>query len=149
MRLWYHGPGPVDMPIRPDSGAGVSGRVSTALSLQDGSPAGRCRLSSVETIMAVTLIDDYEVMYSSTPFVPRIWLISQGDFIGQLIFLPDGTSLPGDTPGNLYYHLEDFENLLGILATDKPSYLLFVGTGPGNENGILTAPEPVGEGVSI
>jgi hypothetical protein len=103
----------------------------------------------VETIMAVTLIDDYEVMYSSTPFVPRIWLISQGDFIGQLIFLPDGTSLPGDTPGNLYYHLEDFENLLGILATDKPSYLLFVGTGPGNENGILTAPEPVGEGVSI
>jgi hypothetical protein len=72
-----------------------------------------------------------------------------GNFIGQLIFRPDGTSLPGDTPGNLYYHLEDFENLLGILATDKPSYLLFVGTGPGNENGILTAPEPVGEGVSI
>ena len=101
------------------------------------------------TIMAVTAIDDYEVMYSSTPFVPRIWLISQGNFIGQLIFMPDGTPLPGDTPGNLYYHLEDFENLLGILATDKPTYLLFVGTGPGNENGILTAAEPVGEGVTI
>lgn len=99
--------------------------------------------------MALTAIDDYEVMYSSTPFVPRIWLISQGNFIGQLIFMPDGTPLPGDTPGNLYYHLEDFENLLGILATDKPTYLLFVGTGSGNENDILTAPEPVGEGVSI
>ena len=30
--------------------------------------------------MAVTVIDDYQVMYSSTPFVPRIWLISQGNF---------------------------------------------------------------------
>ena len=91
--------------------------------------------------MAVTAIDDYEVMYSSTPIMPRIWLISQGNFIGQLIFMPDGTLLPGDTPGNLYYHLEDFENLLGILATDKPTYLLVAGTGPGNENGILTAAE--------
>jgi hypothetical protein len=99
--------------------------------------------------MALTAIDDYEVMYSSTPFVPRIWLISKGEFIGQLIFMPDGSALPGDTPGNLYYHLADFENLLGVLATDKPTYLLFVGTGPGNENGILTAPEPVGAGVSI
>ncbi len=97
--------------------------------------------------MALTAIDDYEVMYSSSPFVPRIWLISQGNFIGQLIFMPDGSALPGDTPGNLYYHLEDFANLLEILASEKPAYLLYVG-GPG-ENGILTAPEPVGEGVSI
>jgi len=99
--------------------------------------------------MALTAIDNYEVMYSSAPFVPRIWLISQGKFIGQLIFMPDGSPLPGDTPGNLYYHLEDFENLLEVLASDKPAYLLFAGTGPGNENGILTAPEPVGAGVSI
>jgi hypothetical protein len=99
--------------------------------------------------MALTAVDDYEVMYSSTPFVPRIYLMSQGNFIGQLIFMPDGSSLPGDTPQNLYYHLEDFENLLGLLATDKPTYLLYSGTGPGFENGILTAPEPVGEGVSI
>ena len=99
--------------------------------------------------MALTAIDDYEVMYSSTPFVPRIWLMSAGSFIGQLIFMPDGTALPGDSPGNLYYHLEDFENLLTVLATDKPTYLLYVGTGPGHENGILTAPEPVGEGVSV
>ena len=35
------------------------------------------------------------------------------------------------------------------MATDEPTYLLFAGTGPGNENGILTAPQPVGEGVSV
>ena len=99
--------------------------------------------------MALTAIDNYEVMYSSAPFVPRIWLISQGNFIGQLIFMPDGSPLPGDTPGNLYYHLEDFENLHEVLASDKPTYLLYAGTAPGNENGILTAPEPVGAGVSI
>jgi hypothetical protein len=99
--------------------------------------------------MALTAIDNYEVIYSSAPFVPRIGLISQGNFIGQLIFMPDGSQLPGDTPGNLYYHLEDFENLLEVLASDKPIYLLFAGTGPGFENGILTAPEPVGAGVSI
>ena len=57
--------------------------------------------------------------------------------------------MPGDSPGNLYYHLEDFENLLSVLATDKPVYLLFNGTGPGNENGILTAPEVVDTDLSL
>jgi hypothetical protein len=99
--------------------------------------------------MVLTAIDDYEVIYSSTPFVPRIWLMSKGNFIGQLIFMPDGSPLPGDSPGNLYYHLEDLENLLAVLATDKPTYFLYAGTGSGNEHGILTAPEPVGEGVTI
>jgi hypothetical protein len=113
-----------------------------------GSPSGH-PFQERETAVALTAIDSYEVMYSSAPFVPRIWLLSKGNFIGQLIFMPDGSSLPGDTPGNLYYHLEDFQNALEVLASDKPTYLLFAGTGPGNENGILTAPEPVGEGVSI
>jgi len=36
-----------------------------------------------------------------------------------------------------------------LTVPDEPTYLLYVATGPGNENGILTAPEPVGEGVSI
>jgi hypothetical protein len=95
----------------------------------------------------VTNIDDYEVMYSSPPFVPRIWLISQGSFFSQLIFMPDGSALPANSPGNIYYHLEDFENLLEILASSKPTYLLYEG-GVG-EDGILTAPEPVGAGVSV
>jgi len=95
----------------------------------------------------ITNIDDYEVMYSSAPFVPRIWLISQGSFFSQLIFMPDGSALPANSPGNLYYHLEDFDNLLEILASSKPTYLLYAG-GAG-EDGVLTAAEPVGEGISI
>jgi hypothetical protein len=94
--------------------------------------------------MAITAIDQYEVMYSANTFAPRIWLKAADNFIGQLIFLPDGSPLPADSPGNLYYHLEDFENLLALLASDKPAYLLFAGAGPGFENGILTVPEPVG-----
>ena len=90
--------------------------------------------------MAVTAIDDYEVMYSSTPFVPRIWLISQGNFIGQLIFMPDGTPLPGDTPGNLYYHLEDFENLLGIWRPISP--LTFSSWAPVRETRTVSSPRP-------
>jgi hypothetical protein len=41
--------------------------------------------------MALTAIGDHEVTYSSTPFVPRIWLISGATFIGQLIFIPGKT----------------------------------------------------------
>ena len=44
----------------------------------------------------ITNIDDYEVMYSSNTFVPRIWLKSAYKFIGQLIFQPDGSALPPD-----------------------------------------------------
>ena len=97
--------------------------------------------------MALTQFDQYEVMYSSNTFAPRIWLKSGGSFIGQLIFMPDGSPLPADSPGNLYYHLEDFGNLFAVLASDKPTYLLYAGTG--GENGILTAPEPVGDAVSL
>jgi hypothetical protein len=35
--------------------------------------------------MTLTAIDDYEVMYSSPPLVPRIGLMSRVNFIGQLI----------------------------------------------------------------
>jgi hypothetical protein len=104
--------------------------------------------------MATTLIDQFEVMYSSNKFVPRIWLKSANKFIGQLIFMPNGTNLPADVKTsdgsvNLYYHLDDFENAQELLETEKTVYLLFNGTGPGNENGILTAAEPVGAGIEI
>jgi hypothetical protein len=98
--------------------------------------------------MALTQIDDYEVMYSSNTFVPRIWLKHGGQFIGQLIFDPDGAALPPDGMSggqvNLYYHLEDFHNVLDLLRDEGPAYLLYTGPGPGNENGIQTAAEPVG-----
>jgi hypothetical protein len=99
--------------------------------------------------MALTMIDDYEVMYSANTFPPRVWLKGGGKYIGQLIFHPDQSALPPDSlsngQANLQYHLEDLENVLDLLRNEKPMYLLFNGTGPGNENGIKTTPEPVGE----
>ena len=100
--------------------------------------------------MAATMIDQYEVMYSANSFVPRIWLKSGGKFIGQLLFKPNGTVFPPDTSSggqtNLYYHLDDFQNALDLLRNEKPIYLLWNGSGGGNENGIKTTPEQVGEG---
>jgi len=97
--------------------------------------------------VTLTMIDQYEVMYSANKFAPRIWLKHGGQFIGQLIFKPNGTPLPADsqTTGgvNLYYHLDDFHNTLELLREEKPMYLLF--SGAAGENGIKTTPEPVGE----
>ena len=102
--------------------------------------------------MALTIIDEYEVLYAANSFVPRIWLKNGGTFIGQLIFKPNGSALPPDaTSGgqvNLYYHLDDFENALDLLRNEKPMYLLFSGSGPGFENGIKTTEEAIGEGES-
>ena len=103
--------------------------------------------------MLITRIDDFEVLYASNSFVPRIWLLSDGHFIGQLVFMPNGSSLPPDAQTgsqiNLYYHQEDYANALDLLRSDSPTYLLFAGTGPGNENGILTAEEVVGAGEKV
>ena len=98
--------------------------------------------------MTTTTIDQYEVMYSSNTFPPRIWLKSGGKFVGQLIFEADGKTLPADGMSagsiNLYYHLEDFRNTMNLLSRDKPIYLLYNGSGSGFENGIMTTPEQVG-----
>ncbi len=93
--------------------------------------------------MALTLINDYEVMYSANTFPPRIWLVNSGKFIGQLIFHPDGTVLPPETmvsgQAQVQYHLEDFANCAAILRNEKTVYLLYSGSGPGFENGLLTS----------
>jgi len=101
--------------------------------------------------MAITQIDSYEVMYSANKFPPRIWLKSGGKFIGQLIFHANGAALPPDSTSgsggaNLNYHLDDYQNCIDLLRNEAPVYLLFVGTGGGNENGIKTTTETVGEG---
>lgn len=100
--------------------------------------------------MAITQIDEYEIMYSANQFAPRIWLKNGGKYIGQLIFKPNGSSLPPDTSSgsqvNLYYHLDDFQNAIDMLRNEKPLYLLFSGSGGSNENGIKTTQEAVGEG---
>jgi hypothetical protein len=100
-----------------------------------------------------TMIDEYEVMYSSlnspNKWVPRIWLKGGGTWIGQLQFYPDGSQLPADKMSNgqvnLYYHLEDFENIVDLLRNEKPMYLIWTGSGAGWENAIMTTSEPVGE----
>ena len=102
--------------------------------------------------MALTQITEYLVQYSANKFPPRIGLKNGAKFIGQLIFMPNGAALPPDSTSgsqaNLHYHLDDFANTLELLRNEAPMYLLFVGTGGGNENGIKTTPEAVGEGES-
>ena len=93
--------------------------------------------------MPQTEITGYDVIYSSNTFPRRIGLLNGNKFIGQLIFMPDGSPLPADGQSggqvNLYYHLEDFENAFNVLSEEKVVYLLFNGSGPGFENGIQTS----------
>lgn len=93
-------------------------------------------------------IDQFEVMYSANTFAPRIWLMNNGTYIGQLIFEPDGTKLPVDSKingqVNLYYHLADFKNVIDLLENSPKVSLLYVGSGRGNENGIYAAAMNVG-----
>jgi hypothetical protein len=96
--------------------------------------------------MPLTMIEEYEVMYSSLTFSPRIGLKAGGNFIGQPVFEPNGSPLPNDNATSLHYHLEDFHNILDLLRNEQPTYLLFSGSGPGFENGIKTTAELVGEG---
>jgi hypothetical protein len=100
--------------------------------------------------MALTQIDKFEVMYSANTFPPRIWLMNANNFIGQLIFMPDGTALPQDnmTNGqvNLYYHLENFQNVMDLFRNESTLYLLYSGSGSGFENGIQTTQDVVGVG---
>lgn len=100
--------------------------------------------------MALTQIDQYEVLYSANTFAPRIWLKGGGKFIGQLIFHSNGAPLPADSmsggQANLNYHLANFENVIDLLRNEKPMYLLYSGSGPGFENAVKTTPEPLGEG---
>ena len=96
----------------------------------------------------VTKIDRYEIMYSSNRFSPRIWLWGGGKALGQLIFEPDGSSLPQDTMANnlvsLYYHLENLETLITLFRGERTLYLLWAGSGPGFQNGIQTAEQVLG-----
>ena len=98
-------------------------------------------------------VDAYEVLYSANGFSPRIALKNAGAYIGQLLFLPNGATLPADTVVNkqvqLYYHLDDFQNVVDLLRNEKPIYMYDNGSGSGFENGVRTMSERVGEGEII
>ena len=93
-------------------------------------------------------IDEYQVIYSANTFVPRIGLISNGANIGQPIFEPNGSVLPEDTITDnqvqMYYHQDDFKNIIDLLRNEKSINLVYNGGGGGFENSIQTTPEPVG-----
>jgi hypothetical protein len=100
--------------------------------------------------MSLTRIDAYEVFYSANSFSPRIALKGAGNYIGMLVFLPAGATLPADTVTKgqvvLYYHLDHYHNAIDLLRNEKPVYLYYNGSGDGFENGIKTMVEKVGEG---
>jgi hypothetical protein len=100
--------------------------------------------------MALTRIDAYEVLYSANAFSPRIAFKNAGNYVGHLIFSPNGAALPIDTVVNnqvqLHYRLEDFANIVDLLRNEKPIYMYYNGSGAGFENGIKTMVEKVGEG---
>ena len=100
--------------------------------------------------MAQMRVDAYEVLYSANGFAPRIALKNAGNYIGQMIFMPNGAVLPADTvvdkQAQLHYHLDDFQNAVDLLRNEKPIYMYYNGSGGGFENGIRTMSERVGEG---
>lgn len=100
--------------------------------------------------MSLTRIDAYEVFFSANGFPPRIALKGAGNYIGMMVFLPNGATLPADTVTKgqvvLYYHLERYDGAIDLLRNEKPIYLFYNGSGPGFENGIKTMVEKVGEG---
>jgi hypothetical protein len=111
------------------------------------------RPTAREPSMPQVRVDAYEVLYSANSFSPRIALKNAGNYIGQLLFLPNGSTLPADTVVNkqaqLHYHLDDFRNVVDLLRNEKPIYMYYNGSGSGFENGIRTMSERVGEGEII
>jgi hypothetical protein len=99
--------------------------------------------------MPLTTIDEYEVLYSANTFAPEIWLKRDNRFLGKLVFMPNGSPLPPDrTDGDqvfLFYHLDNFQNVIDLLRNEHPMFLLFSGSGDGFQNEIKTTAEPVGE----
>jgi hypothetical protein len=85
-------------------------------------------------------IDSHEVFYSSNTFYPRIGLLSKQQYVGQLLFLPNGAALPDDLlqdgQPQLHYHLADFHNAVDLLRNEGDVYLLYAGSGGGSENAL-------------
>ena len=95
------------------------------------------------------VIEKFEILYAASKFPPRIFLKTSDDkYVGQLIFNPNNSTLPAnsleDGYVNLYYHQEDFQNLVSVLRSGKQVFLIFKGTGPLDENGLKTEEETIG-----
>ena len=94
----------------------------------------------------LTQIDDYEVRYNSGSRPPGIGLSNKGVWIGVLKFVPNGKELPANQMGPLgketvpflYYHQEDFENIIDLLRNEKPVYIMYEEIGEESMQGVST-----------
>jgi hypothetical protein len=99
--------------------------------------------------MSSTAINQYEVFYSSNGFPPRIGLINDAAYFAQFLFMPNGSVLPSDGVLNgqiqIYYHLEDFANILNILQHEKQVFLVYNGPNAGNDENFLQTTPNIGK----
>jgi hypothetical protein len=99
---------------------------------------------------STTSIDRYSVFYNSSTSGPAInlWKNNVNNSIASLNFWSNGSVLPKDftRPDGivvLYYHLEDFANIIDLLRNEKPIFLFQDNIG---YHIITSTFEPVGEG---
>jgi hypothetical protein len=103
-------------------------------------------------------IDNYVVVYHLKN-APKIALFSGNKPLGSLYFKPVGSTLPSNsysTPPasgypyvELYYYLDEFQNVIDVLRNEKPLWLFYtimaMGTSTVLKSGLQTGSEPVGE----
>ena len=77
-------------------------------------------------------VQDYELLYMSNTQLPLIGLVNSGNWFAQLVFYPNGATLPPDGlvdgQPNLNYHLDDFANCYALLRHEETVYLIYNGT---------------------
>lgn len=72
--------------------------------------------------------DAYKVFYySNQPYEANIYCYRSGALVGRMVFVKDGAAIPqnstfGGGP-SLYYSLNRFNDIMGILLHEKPLYL--------------------------
>ncbi len=94
--------------------------------------------------MATTKIGTYTILLSAHTYNPRIWLYDDAGLnIGQLVFHPNGTVLPANTPTSLNYHLDEYLMAVDLLRNEKPVYYQYM-AGAG-ESYIISGRESVGD----
>ena len=98
---------------------------------------------------STTNIDRYSINYYSNTSVPLISLWKNGvnRNIASLAFRPNGSVLPSDFSRDgtayLFFHLEDFANIIDLLRNEKPMFLFYDETA---YSIITSTSESVGEG---
>ena len=81
-------------------------------------------------------IEGYDLTYSTIRHGPQIHLTCERDVSQTLYFRPNGSTLPWNCR-DLYYHLDDFQNIHDLLRNHMDSLYLYLGNeGTGYDCGI-------------